>query len=438
MKVTAIFDIGKTNKKLLLFNQQFELVYEESTQLVETTDEDGDACEDLNKLLGYIQDSFAALLANPAYSVEAVNITSYGASLVYVDEFGQVLTPLYNYLKPFPVAFSSELYRQYGGESAFSLATASPALGSLNSGLQLYRFSKQQPELFHKTRFALHLPQFLASRIHGQYYSEITSIGCHTALWDFKQMDYHPWVAAAGLQSRLAPIAPAGSRISCELNGRRFYSGIGIHDSSAALVPYLRKMKADFLLLSTGTWCVTLNPFSTQPLTAAELRQDCLCYLSHGGTPVKAARFFAGDLHEREVRRLALHFNKPAQYYNTVLYDPGLYALLRARKQKDKTIAHQSLAGYSSYEEAYHALIYELVQAQYRSSMLVQEGCNSRRMLVEGGFCRNKVYMQMLANTFTGWQLFAALMPQTAALGAAMVLNEAAVVEIELTRYLPQ
>ena len=41
--VVAIFDVGKTNKKLFLFNEQYQIVFERSARFLETTDEDGDS-----------------------------------------------------------------------------------------------------------------------------------------------------------------------------------------------------------------------------------------------------------------------------------------------------------------------------------------------------------------------------------------------------------
>jgi len=41
--VIAIFDIGKTNKKLFLFDEQYRMVLEKTEQFEETTDDDGDA-----------------------------------------------------------------------------------------------------------------------------------------------------------------------------------------------------------------------------------------------------------------------------------------------------------------------------------------------------------------------------------------------------------
>ena len=63
----AIFDIGKTNKKLFLFDEQYHKVYEESIQLKETVDEDGDACEDLLLLTKWVKDSFVAIMNKKAF-----------------------------------------------------------------------------------------------------------------------------------------------------------------------------------------------------------------------------------------------------------------------------------------------------------------------------------------------------------------------------------
>ena len=68
-KVIAIFDVGKTNKKLLLFDEQYKLVYEESKQLDEITDEDGFACEDVMALTQWMKDSFSKLLREKKFDI---------------------------------------------------------------------------------------------------------------------------------------------------------------------------------------------------------------------------------------------------------------------------------------------------------------------------------------------------------------------------------
>jgi glycerol kinase len=48
--VILIFDIGKTNKKLLLFDEAYNMVYESIEQFQEIKDEDGFDGEDIIKL----------------------------------------------------------------------------------------------------------------------------------------------------------------------------------------------------------------------------------------------------------------------------------------------------------------------------------------------------------------------------------------------------
>ena len=115
--VILIFDIGKTNKKLLLFDEQYKVVYEQTGQLKETMDEDGFACEDVDALTQWITNSFDTVLKDERFEVKAINISAYGASFVYLDKEGKPMLPLYNYLKPFSPALQQKFYANYGGES---------------------------------------------------------------------------------------------------------------------------------------------------------------------------------------------------------------------------------------------------------------------------------------------------------------------------------
>src|SRR5687768_5440399 len=162
IKVIAVFDVGKTNKKLVLFDEQYKLVYEENKQLEEVSDEDGFACEDVLALTQWIKDSFDRLLNKKQFDIKAVNFSAYGASFVYLDDELNVIPPLYNYLKPYPAGLQKKFYNDYGGETIVARQTASPVLGNLNSGMQLYRLKHEKPDTFKKIKWALHLPQYLS------------------------------------------------------------------------------------------------------------------------------------------------------------------------------------------------------------------------------------------------------------------------------------
>src|SRR5262249_46459047 len=158
--------------------------------------------------------------------------------------------------------------------------------------------------------FSLHLPHYLSFVLTGKHHSNVTSLGCHTCLWDFSKHDYHRWVHQEGIHEKLATDVPAGETSTIKLHHKALAIGCGLHDSSAALIPYLEQFRDPFVLLSTGTWNIALNPFNRSPLTAKELQQDCLCYLSYTGQEVKASRLFAGAVHQQHTARIADHFHR--------------------------------------------------------------------------------------------------------------------------------
>lgn len=290
--VIAVFDIGKTNKKFFLFNEQYEIIFESTQQFNETVDEDGDACDNVQLLSSWVVNTLAETIAAAKFDIKAVNFSTYGASFVHINKEGEPITPLYNYLKPFPENLKQSFYQQYGTEASMALETASPTLGNLNSGMQLYWLQQIKPAVFNQVAYSLHLPQYISYLITKKAYSDITSIGCHTQLWNFQQQLYHSWVNKTKIIEKLAELFPSDATITAVFNHKQLEVGIGLHDSSAALIPYLASFNEPFILISTGTWCISLNPFNKDPLTAEELQEDCLCYMAYKGNPVKASRLF--------------------------------------------------------------------------------------------------------------------------------------------------
>lgn len=433
--VIAIFDVGKTNKKLFLFDQQYNMVHEESKKFVEIKDEDAFPCEDLQALTKWISEKFKQISSSSDYNLRAVNFSAYGASLVHLDEAGKPLTPLYNYLKPYPEKLKKQFYDTYGGESLIAKQTASPVLGCLNSGMQLYQLKYEQPKIFSRLKHSLHIPQYLSFIVSSIKVSEITSIGCHTQLWDFQKNKYHQWVSAEGLEEKFPPIYRADKIIHVPNDTSDIAIGIGLHDSSAALIPYLKLFDEPFILISTGTWCISLNPFNQSPLTDYELNHDCLCYLSYEGKPVKASRLFAGHEHEQQVKRLAEHFNKPLNYFTTVSADAQLLRKIKQSTEQPQKNEHSVMEGPSAfakrdlkdfkhYEEAYHQLIADLIQQQTRSTSMVLKGTPVKKIFVDGGFATNSIYMQLLTTSFPEIEIYAASVAQASAIGAALAIHK--------------
>jgi len=447
--VIAIFDIGKTNKKLFLLDRSYSIVFEKSESLTETIDPDGDPCENLESLQQFVHIGLQHVLSLSDFSVKAVNCSAYGASLVYIDDAGQVIAPLYNYLKPYPSSLQKKFFETHGGEHVLSFQTASPVLGSLNSGLQLYRIKHEQPALYERIRYALHLPQYIAYLLSGQAFSEMTSIGCHTFLWDYRSNDYHAWVKREGLTSKLPEVAPSDLVVDSPGASDRYVVGIGLHDSSAALIPYLVTFDEPFALISTGTWAISLNPFNTAPLTRQELECDCLSYMQYRGTPVKASRLFIGHHHDVQCKRLAEHFHQDERRYGEMAFDREIlskidysFEITAEPKQllQNLRFENRELSSFENDAHAYHQLMYDLVVQQFVSTQLIVRGTGVKKIFVDGGFSRNEVYMNLLAKFFPEMEVYASAVPQASAIGAALAIhdtwNDGALPSIlELKRY---
>ena len=404
--VILIFDIGKTNKKLFLFDEDYQVVQESSIKIAEIKDEDGADCEDLDALTQWVLSSITALKQNNAFDIKHIHYSAYGASFIYIDDQGKPIAPLYNYLKPYKETTKKQFEQNHGSMEEMSLATASPYLGNLNVGLQLYRLKVEQPEKFNKIKWALHLPQYLHYIVTGDLAADITSIGCHTMLWNFTQNNYHHWVLKEGFDKLFPTIQEQ----------------VGLHDSSSALIPYLSSFTEPFVLISTGTWCISLNPFNDSVLTIQELNQDALCYLSYSGKPIKAARLFSGKEHEQALLSLNKHFNTPLDYYTSVKYNSNIK--IDETVQFYNAINEFEASHFIDFETAYHYLIANLVQKQVISTNLMIANSNVKRIFVDGGFSNNEIFMNLLAKGYNQYEVFAAAIPQASAIGAALAVHE--------------
>jgi sugar (pentulose or hexulose) kinase len=279
-KVIAIFDIGKTNKKILLFDQDLKVVYQHEQKFETTVDEDGFECDDIKRITDWMIQVLSALVNEKKYDIKGVNFSTYGASLALINKEGELLAPVYNYLKEVDADIQKGLFDKHGGEAEFCRRTASPALGLLlNSGIQLLWLQREKSVVWEQVENILHFPQYLSYVLSGKVVSEPTSIGCHTFMWDFDKKQYHLWLQQAGI---VLPEPVNNETVyDSTIQGHSFKTGIGIHDSSASLVPYLENSEKKFILVSTGTWCISMNPFNDEPLTGAQLKNDCPVSYTH-------------------------------------------------------------------------------------------------------------------------------------------------------------
>ncbi len=430
-KVTAVFDIGKTNKKFFLFDENFQEIYKEQTQFDEIKDEDNFPTENLIALQHWLKDLFDQILNAEKFEIKAINFSTYGASLVHLDKEGNILTPLYNYLKPIPDDVIAEFKNTYGDISA---ETGSPSSGMLNSGMQLYWLKKKRQEIYKRIKYTLHFPQYLSYLFTGIPLSEYTSIGCHTGLWNYELKDYHYWVYQEKINEILPPIVSTQTSINMVYRDKRIKIGVGIHDSSSALLPYLLSENNPFLLLSTGTWNISLNPYNNDVLSEIDIEENCLNYMQISGNRVKATRFFMGKEYKIQVEKLSKYFKKEYGYHRNVKFNKELYlkriknpaiyfkfeGIILKRKNPDKS----DLEGFKNFEEAFHQLMIELLDLQVNSIKKAIGNTPIKKIYIDGGFTDNDIFVKLIGFYFRDYKVRTTKSPLGSALGACMVMSK--------------
>ncbi|MFV3073501.1 FGGY-family carbohydrate kinase [Niveispirillum fermenti] len=192
--------------------------------------------------------------------------------------------------------------------------TGSPALPlGLNLGAQLFWLEEEEPALRDGTTI-LPWPQYWAWVLTGIAASEVSSLGCHTDLWQPAAGRPSALAEARGWAGRLAPRVFAGDVLGTITRGWAARTGLpadvtvrcGLHDSNAALLAargFGEIAGGEATVLSTGTWFVAMRTPAAGtcfPIENLPEGRDCLANVDVHGTLIPSGRFMGG----REIERL--------------------------------------------------------------------------------------------------------------------------------------
>lgn len=295
----AVIDIGKTNAKLALVDgaslSEIAVVTRPNLPLPGPpwphVDLEGHWAFFLTHLRAF-QDR---------HGVDAISVTTHGAAAVLLDDRGGLAAPMLDYEHPGP----DDLAAAYDTLRPDFATTGSPRLpAGLNLGAQLH-WLMEQPGVAGRVAQVITFPQYWGWRLTGVAASDMTSLGCHTDLWDPWQGRFSNLVAALGLEGRIAPARRADAILGGLTGAVAEATGIakgtpvvvGIHDSNASLMPHLRAQEGAFSVISTGTWVVAMSVGGGAG--TMDPARDVLVNVNAMGQPVPSARFMGGREFER-------------------------------------------------------------------------------------------------------------------------------------------
>ena len=416
----AVFDVGKTNVKLIVFDRDGKVVAERSQPNAPLPP---DARWPYLRL--DTERAWAFLLASlkdvgATTPIEAVSVAAHGAAGALVTEDSVAAPPVdyefdgfagvdadYDALRPpFDETFSPHLAR------------------GLNLGRQIFFLERTCPADFARARAFLAYPQFWAWRLSGVAASEVTSLAAHADLWRPKEGKLSSLIDRAGWGRLFPPLRKAWDALGPIRPEVAAATGLpadvrvicGAHDSNASLVPYLASRSDPFTVVSTGTWVIIMAVGGAATL---DPNADMIANVDVLGRPVPTARLMGG----REFAVLAGEPPAAAEIADVAaVVASGVMAMPAFTDQGGPFAGRKGwIEGPPPSTPAARAALATLYSALMTAHMLrLLEAPGD--IIVEGGFNRTPAYSALLAALMPGRPVFVA--PASgAAEGAAMLAS---------------
>ena len=137
--VIAVLDVGKTNKKVLIYNKQLEILAKETNTIGEITGDNGLKLEQPEVVFEWFLLTLKKF--SDRYNIKAISVTTHGAMGVCIDEYGHITCPPLAYTNKPGEEFCNSFYTEYGNRTDLQLKTATAEIGQMiNFGKMLYYF----------------------------------------------------------------------------------------------------------------------------------------------------------------------------------------------------------------------------------------------------------------------------------------------------------
>ena len=419
----AVIDIGKTNAKLALVDLSTltEMAVVTRPNIVQPGppyphyDVDGHWAFLLDALATFHRD----------HGVDAISITTHGACAALLDATGALATPILDYEHTYP----AEIVEAFDAIKPDFAETGSPKLaGGLNIGAQLHWLFTTDPTLKGRTVQIVTYPQYWGYRLTGVTATDITSIGCHTDLWNPYEGTFSELLMQLDIADKIATVRRPSDILGPILPQIAEATGlapdtpvcVGIHDSNASLYPHVVSQDGPVSVVSTGTWVIVMS-MKAGGAIALDPTRDTLVNVNAHEQAVASARFMGGR--EYEVIQQGQSIDPTEQDVTTVL--------------DGKTMLLPSIASgsgpFQGRQMQWHGVEPDVGSGKRSAALsfylaLMTGTClnlvgGAGPTIVEGPFARNPQYLAMLQAVTTRPVLTNAAVTGTS-IGAAMLFGD--------------
>ncbi len=461
----AVLDIGKTNKKIVIYNHTLTLVdsvYKEFPPIMEN----GLPIEQTEAVAVWFIQQLTRL--SKQYSIKVISCTTHGASCVCVNKKGEITVPVVDYIYEPGEDFHKEFFSKTSDPATLQKETATLELkGLINLSQQIFFLQKTFPKEFEETDYIVPYPQYFGMILTGKPSTDYTYLGCHTYLWNPKKEELSSVPKILGFAEKI----PKNRGNSADILGTitpeiATTTGLdpqtivtyGAHDSNASLIPYLVHCQHEFVLNSTGTWCVAMHPTQNISLTEEEVGKPVFYNLSVQNQPIKTTILMGGreidhyikllkDFHNTDqwpVHRIELYqellreqniFVIPGVVAGTGVYPTSKPGILEDNiwYSLEDIEEGRSIPPVFKHCDKALAAITISVALQTEIALHMTGVKDGFPIYIEGGFRKNSGYLALLTALFPKNQISLTSMKEATSFGAAM-LGKSAKEKVPLTK----
>ncbi|MDR2542859.1 MAG: carbohydrate kinase [Treponema sp.] len=450
----VVIDIGMTNKKAAVYDDSLKLK-DAHYRIFEPLIVNGLQCHDLESMENWFIDELKFFAEK--YPVKALAVSAHGATFVCLGKDGKSVLPCVYYTHEPGEDFHQRFYERFGKAEELQARTGTPAFKALiNPAKGIFFAQEQFGDEFKNVTTILPYPAYWGLRFSGKIGVEASYMGNHTYLWDYLDNS----LSTVAFKLGAASLIPGKLNKSWDLLGT--ISGslakktgldtetivtMGIHDSNSALLPHFaKKGERGFILNSTGTWCVILNPVKKYGFAPDELGKVVFFNISAFGSIIKTAIFLGGMEFESWSNVIFKQHGRSdypdwnEELFRTILKEKRIFLLpeitqgsgqfphSKARITEDGKIYFfnpmDAAPCFSDYEKFFAVLRISLVMQTLTA--LERAGLEKGyEVYTEGGFRKDDCYNRLLASALADNKVFLTDINEASALGAAMTAKMA-------------
>lgn len=393
---TLVFDIGKTHYKVTLLGPAGEKLFSRRAPN-RPVDRAPYRHFDVDGIWRWLLEQLSTLSCD--HAITAISIATHGAAAALVDlETGELVLPVMDYEQD---DFAIPRAEYDALVPPFAETFSPPLPAGLNLGRQLHAQWAMLDETARARVTVLPFPNYWALRLSGRACWEVSSLGCHTDLWNPVEGRFSALVERLGIADSFPERIAATDPLGTVCPGIAAATGLpasckvwpGMHDSNAGYVPYLAIPKEQRpSVLSTGTWSILLA--CNTSFARLDPALDLLANTDILGNPLATARFMGGREFEAICEMtncdIATHCDA-AQVVQTIA--EGSFALPSfAHGSGPMGIREGRLVGPATHGKALAAL-YCALMLDHMLDLLAVTG----PVAIEGSFASNPVLCGILA-----------------------------------------